>query len=879
MKKTFILLLLALAVIVAAYGQTTIFTETMGSGGSNGNSIATWESNNYFDNDGFTYSGTGDMRNTSVSSGYTGFSGTWNVMLNTSGETFIISGIDTASYTSLSLSFGIRKNTNAETGSTIAIQVSDNGSNWSNLSMPSLPTGQNGWYYRTCTGTIPSTETLYIKFVTSSTTEFRIDDVQLKGALAAGNNPPQISEISRNPDGSVTPLNTVSVSATITDLDGTVESAELRWGITTGSYPNIISMSNSGSTYTTSSSIPAQSIGITVYYVIYAFDDAADLTTSTEMSYTVVSPPAPNAPNATAGSSISSSGFTANWDSVSGATGYLIDVYKKTAGINASDLFFSEYIEGSGNNKAIEIYNGTGSAVDLANYRVDLYTAPNTTPGNTLTFNSGTYLADGDVYVIANSSANATILALADVQSAVTWFNGDDTLVLVKIISETEQFVDVFGCIGEDPGTAWGTSPVRTAEQTLVRKPTVTGGVTANPSSGFPTLATEWDGFDQDATDYLGSHTMAGGTTITNVTGYQNLNVGNVTSYNVTDLDPETTYYYVVRAYDVYDQTSSNSNEITVSTTAAPANIVINADGTATGAAIVSGGSIPESLLGADSGAPAVVYTITSTGVKDVTVYKTAAFTGDWYCWLNTLGGLIAGANPIQGADFYVFEDVNFDAKGDVVVIINDNSTLPVELSSFTATLSAQNLVRLMWITQSETGVTGYYIYRGIDTNASAAQIVSPLITATNTSTTQSYVYVDSEIFETGTYYYWLQNVDIDGTTDFHGPIRLDYVAGQNNGTPNIPVVTELKNVYPNPFNPIAFISYSLAENNPVAIKIYNNRGQLVRVLDNAPATAGNHRIEWNGMDNSGNACSTGLYLVRMTAGNKTFTQKVVLVK
>jgi len=236
--------------------------------------------------------------------------------------------------------------------------------------------------------------------------------------------------------------------------------------------------------------------------------------------------------------------------------------------------------------------------------------------------------------------------------------------------------------------------------------------------------------------------------------------------------------------------------------------------------------------------------------------------------------------NSVVGNGSQIVMNISANKDLDLPVVLGDQDpTLPVELSSFTATLSAQNLVSLMWVTQSETGVTGYYIYRGIDTNASTAQIVSPLITATNTSTTQSYVYVDSEIFETGTYYYWLQNVDIDGTTDFHGPIRLDYVAGQNNGTPNIPVVTELKNVYPNPFNPIAFISYSLAENNPVAIKIYNNRGQLVRVLDNAPATAGNHRIEWNGMDNSGNACSTGLYLVRMTAGNKTFTQKVVLVK
>lgn len=611
----------------------------------------------------------------------------------------------------------------------------------------------------------------------------------------------------------------------------------------------------------------------------------ASSTSATDKTVTcsgsVTTPAAPTAPVATDATGVGSDSFTATWGAVSGAAGYYLDVYTKTAGGAATDLFISEYIEGSGaDNKALEIFNGTGSSVSLEDYQLHQFNNGASTPGSYILALS-TNLANNDVYVVARTNGAFSNVDLFTT-SSVLQFNGDDALGLYKV--STSSYVDIFGRIGDDPGTAWtGTGGYSTADKTLVRKATVSGGVTTSPTgtgpSAFTTLTTEWDAYAQDTSTYLGTHTFSGGQSINYLTGFENKNVNNVTSYEVTGLDPETTYYYVVRAYDNYSQTSGNSNEIDVTTDAEVEEVVINADGTATGAAIVSGGSIPESLLGADSGAPAVVYTITSTGVKDVTIYKTAAFTGDWYCWLDTPGGLIAGANPIQVANFYIFEDVNFDAKGDVVVIINDNSTLPVELSSFTATLSAQNLVSLMWITQSETGVSGYYIYRGIDTNASTAQIVSPLITATNTSTTQSYVYVDSEIFETGTYYYWLQNVDIDGTTDFHGPIRLDYVAGQNNGTPNISVVTELKNVYPNPFNPIAFISYSLADNNPVAIKIYNNRGQLVRVIDNAPATAGNHRIEWNGMDNSGNACSTGLYLVRMTAGNKTFTQKVVLVK
>ena len=77
------------------------------------------------------------------------------------------------------------------------------------------------------------------------------------------------------------------------------------------------------------------------------------------------------------------------------------------------DLFFSEYIEGSSNNKALEIYNGTGSAVNLATggYTVQMYFNGALTVG--LTANLTGTVADGDVFVLAPSNANATILAQA----------------------------------------------------------------------------------------------------------------------------------------------------------------------------------------------------------------------------------------------------------------------------------------------------------------------------------------------------------------------------------------------------------------------------------------------------------------------------------
>ena len=96
----------------------------------------------------------------------------------------------------------------------------------------------------------------------------------------------------------------------------------------------------------------------------------------------------------------------------------------------ASEIFISEYIEGTSNNKAIEIYNGTGAAVDLSTggYNLQMYFNGNATAG--LTINLTGTVADGDVYVIAHSSASAAILAQADQTNGAGWFNGDDAVVL-----------------------------------------------------------------------------------------------------------------------------------------------------------------------------------------------------------------------------------------------------------------------------------------------------------------------------------------------------------------------------------------------------------------------------------------------------------------
>ncbi len=218
-------------------------------------------------------------------------------------------------------------------------------------------------------------------------------------------------------------------------------------------------------------------------------------------------------------------------------------------------------------------------------------------------------------------------------------------------------------------------------------------------------------------------------------------------------------------------------------------------------------------------------------------------------------------------------------AIDNILVTGEDLPTLPVQLSSFTATISADNHITLIWVTQSETGMQGYYVYRANSKQISDTEIVSPMIAATNSSQQQTYAYTDRDITETGTYYYWLQTNDLDGTVNFHGPVSMFYNASGDNPTPEIPLVTELKSVYPNPFNPLAFIPFSLARESTVSFKIYNTRGQIVKNYDLGSKASGNYRITWDGTDYKGQTLANGVFYIIMNAGTQVYQTKAVLLK
>ena len=166
--------------------QAILFNESVGTV-SQTTSISNHESNNGFDYDNLTMSGTADIRNTTPSSGYTGASGGANVFFAlTHATNFKISGINTSYYENVNLEFGLYKSRTASDGTEFMVEVSTNDTNYTQVEFDALPTGTGTaiWHYVQINDNLPVSENLFIRFSSSDTaTYFRLDDIKLKGDI------------------------------------------------------------------------------------------------------------------------------------------------------------------------------------------------------------------------------------------------------------------------------------------------------------------------------------------------------------------------------------------------------------------------------------------------------------------------------------------------------------------------------------------------------------------------------------------------------------------------------------------------------------------------------------------------------------------------
>ncbi len=184
-------------------------------------------------------------------------------------------------------------------------------------------------------------------------------------------------------------------------------------------------------------------------------------------------------------------------------------LYLNTGIIMSQNLFFSEYAEGSSNNKYLEIYNGGSETINLNNYQLINCRNGCDSWEHFHPFNEDTALNAADVWVFCAVDANDVIRAECNQTIANnSIFNGDDVWAIQEI--NTSTILDKIGEIGDDPGSGWnvaGTSNA-TKDHTLVRKESVlSGNIDWAASAGTNTNNSEWIVLEKDDFTNLGSHT------------------------------------------------------------------------------------------------------------------------------------------------------------------------------------------------------------------------------------------------------------------------------------------------------------------------------------------------------------------------------------
>lgn len=482
-------LLATTAMALIGFASNGQILETMGTAGSGTQTIAAREAAGNFDLVSLTYTGTADMRTTTASTGYAGASGGYNTLIQAQ-ETFEMQGVNAGSCSVTdSIRFGVFKTTNASNGIDFLVleYSNDNGFTWNNISYPALPTGSGTSKWYKVSAALPSgalVPNLRIRFrsslvgTSSSNPQFRVDDIETTcGSTVSCGEPTAAIGVTGSTvlcAGGTMPVLTVS-----TDLTDGIYQWFNQDGIIAGADSDILNVTGSGT-----------------YYAVVSDENGCEAVSGQE--YVLVYP-------------------QAQFCQPRAIQGCPEDVAQACVSVAAKDLIFSQYVEGSGLNKYLEIFNGTCANVDLTGYEVRAYHNGASLAGApTYTIALSGTLAAGDVYVIAHPSATAWS-GTPDLFSANLQFNGDDALVLFN--TAISGAADIFGSAGNDPGSAWRDadtlSPTylwSTENKTLVRKSCVYSGIEVNPDlagiGGFPTLFTEWDTLSTDDVTGLGSHTM-----------------------------------------------------------------------------------------------------------------------------------------------------------------------------------------------------------------------------------------------------------------------------------------------------------------------------------------------------------------------------------
>ncbi|MEL6841820.1 MAG: lamin tail domain-containing protein, partial [Bacteroidota bacterium] len=522
-------------------------------------------------------------------------------------------------------------------------------------------------------------------------------------------------------------------------------------------------------------------------------------------------------------------GNSANSNVVSGQT--------EPTGPSATELFISEYIEGSSFNKALEIANFTGASVNLSGYVLRKQTNGAGAWGSEYAL-SGT-LAQGEVWVIANSSANAGILAEADVAtgSGIVTFNGNDAIGLFK----NGSLIDMLGTFNDASNYA--------QNQTLIRKSSI-----ESPNTSY--TPGEWDVFGTDVIADLGIHTFDGGG-LNPPAAPANLSLVATTSsldLSWDDLANEDGYLLYRSADNVnFSQIASLTADVTsYSDVSMPLETVLyyyltafNADGISPASATVNGQTIPVASGAADLFISEYVegtqrnraieianFTGSSVNLSDYSLKRQANGNGNWRNEFSLSGTLSDGDVFVLGRSDASSGITSVADQLTTAAILNISGNDPIGLFKNGALID----------------IVGPYNGGGVNfgrnvTLVRKSSVVDP---------TTSYDVSEWDAFSRNTFTYLGSHT---------------YGTGSRTLAPSLMIAAS-----PNPFSSTLQVRFSLPADEAVDIEILNLMGQSVQTIISGQAFSEGEnllKVQTNGL-------SAGLYLLKISTARSSQTIRII---
>ena len=607
----------------------------------------------------------------------------------------------------------------------------------------------------------------------------------------------------------------------------------------------------------------------------------------------------------TAPSTVDSLSFTLTVTDNDGSTGSAT-IFVKTAQGVSNTIFFSEYAEGTSNNKYLEIYNGSDSDVDLSQYAISSCSngcADNSSwdfPAN-ISFDSNTILAAGDVYAIVHPSADAQILAHGD--ATFTYLsNGNDVFGLVN--AATGEVIDIIGeRATEDNSPAngtggWSVAGVENAtlNHTLVRKSSVEQGNTDwAASAGADAGSSEWIVYDQDTWSYLGSHTQALNAPAVAFNSVAPVFITDETEIEFT-VSITTPVGSVSSAVVKYGTSGALVNESDLyleggdvwagTIPAQQGNIVVQMRVYATNSEGVEGQSVIEERIIASS-TPSSISDLYSNQSSDevVTLKGVITIGGGGLLYPTQTKAYIQdqSGRGMQLFDYSLMDDIE---RGDEIEVVGYtgyyNTTYQLKDFEYRELSNGNAVPDPIVVTPSQANSSEYEgTLISVTGNVTVVTAVSENGTNLTIDDATSIMIWNSTGIDVSSYIVGYTGQFIGVGSQYNGEYQL-LVGYQSDITTVVGVDGEaivadkfdLRPAYPNPFNPVTKLSFSIDVPSGVFLEVYDISGKLVDNIASGFYQSGLHEVEWNASD-----LASGMYFVHLVKGNERLTQKVMLLK